>query len=275
MPKTTLPAPSRNSPCVNDSAKARHELARQDLRAGQRRCPETLEGALATFGHEQPADGQDQKERKHDGVRGDQPLIVGGPAVEEARAALRDVSLSGAGAFRPWLRTGQRRPGLGSQVVLWEHDLETCLDGGPEQGGLADLVERLADHPGQDHAQQRHLGHLLDDGGGGALRRVGQHLAIQALDPHRGVRGRFALGLAELVQFQLDPVAVEGIEAVGKEGAAVHPVTEVGAENQDRCSLAAADQALRRSRSAPKSSTRIPAVLSRSSLTASAQAQEP
>ena len=47
---------------------------------------------------------------------------------------------------------------------------------------IADLLERPADHPRHDDAQQASLRDLVDDGGGGLLRRIVQHLDVERVE---------------------------------------------------------------------------------------------
>ena len=87
---------------------------------------------------------------------------------------------------------------------------------------IADLLKRPADHPRQQHAQERTPGHLFDNRCGRALRFVAQQLSIQ--------------------RFEIDAVAVKRVDAVLQERAAGRAPAEVWAEHQHRRPLPRTDQ---------------------------------
>ena len=129
---------------------------------------------------------------------------------------------------------------------------------------VADFLERSADHPGQDDAQEAALRDLIDDGGGGLLRRIAQHLdvermevdafAVKGIETVVNVQRQGILRFIEAAaQGERDRIAGlreaggdgEGVvPAGGEKGAAFDAFAEVLADDEDGGAFAGADQGL-------------------------------
>ena len=168
MPKTSLPATSRNNALRDRQHKQGSSLPIRDLAARKRCGAQPFERALPLLGHEQPAHGQHQEIGEHHRVAGHQGLITHAhPRFSTpVPAGARYVETSAP--VRSSLRRAVSGPRSCRSGCSWETSAAACLT--RRAHPIADFFKRAADHPRQHHAQHRHLADLLDDRGGGQLR---------------------------------------------------------------------------------------------------------